>query len=93
MVLPVFQRATERLLARIGEEALLRGTVTCRVHIEFGVEMQGEHGDVAYERIVATMPRALAPRQGDALVVGAASYTVDSPPFADNGATVRVVLR
>lgn len=93
MVLPVFQRATERLLARLGEEALLRGTVACRVHIEHGVEVQGTHGEVTVATAVATMFKALAPRQGDALVVGGTTYAVDSPPFADNGATVRVVLR
>jgi hypothetical protein len=102
MALREFTRLTERLLARMGEEALLRGTVQCRAHIEHGVEVQGSHGEVAFERVVATLQKSLLPRQGDTLAIGKtiddvwtpeASYVVDSPPFADNGYTVRVVVR
>ena len=102
MALREFTRLTERLLARMGEEALLRGAVQCRVHIEHGVEVQGSHGEVAFERVVATMLKSLDPRKGDTIEVGKTvndvwvpevTYTVDSPPFSDNGSSVRVVVR
>lgn len=98
-----FTRLSERLLARLGKQAFLRGATICRVHIEHGVEMQGDQGEAVFERVVATMLKSLAPRKGDALVVSvdglgapladAETYTVDSPAFADNGYTVRVVVR
>lgn len=70
-----------------------------RVHREYGVEMQGEHGELVIARVVATMFKSLAPRKGDSLIVGPIgvgpfdNYVVDAPPFADNGVSVRVVLR
>jgi hypothetical protein len=106
-------RAFDGILRRIGEDAVLRSTTSgappvevpgtpVRVHREFGVEMQGQYGDLSIARIVATMHRTLLPRQGDRLDMGTVvlgalvatdRYIIDSPPFADNGVSVRVVLR
>ncbi len=102
MSIRVFTRLTERVLARLGEDALLRGAEGCRVALEHGVEIVGAHSEAVLERTVATMQKAMLPKQGDALSIGAivagvfvaeSSWVVDSPPFADNGYSVRVVVR
>jgi hypothetical protein len=92
VVSPALERAFQGILRRLGEDALLRSTPV-RVHREFNVEMQGEMGTVMMTRVVATMHRSLAPKRGDALVIGTDSYVIDSPAFEDNGVSVRVVLR
>lgn len=96
MTTPALLRAFDGILRRVGEDAVLRGAVTIpplRVHREFGVEMQGQYGDLSIARVVATMHRTLLPKQGDTLAIGTDNYVIDSPPFADNGVSVRVVLR
>jgi len=64
-----------------------------RIHREYGVEMQGEHGELVIARVVATMLKTLVPRRGESLIVGADNYVIDAPPFQDNGVSVRVILR
>lgn len=86
-----FARMHRRLFARLGQEALLRGTPT-RVIVEHGVAVTGEYGQVSGYRSFATIPAADAPKVGDALVVGAKTYTVESID-ANDGDTVAVVLR
>lgn len=88
-----FQRAADRILTRLGEDAFLRGSVPCRVHVEHGVEITGEYGEVTMLRSVATISKAVTPKVGDALTVAGQNYVIDSPPMQDNGFNARYVLR
>ena len=96
-----FQCAARSVLARLGEDALLRGEVVSpprRVNVEHGVEVM--QGDMHALRSVATFSKADVPRNGDTLVfVDAAgaplpgeSYIVEAA-IEDNGYTVRHVVR
>lgn len=99
-----FTRAIDRVLARLGEDAVLRGAGDpVKVAFEFSVEMQGAQGEVAFVYGVATMKRELDPKVGDSIALvelvdgvwtpTGKRYIVDSPPFADNGYSVRVAIR
>lgn len=67
----------------------------CRVHIEHGVEITGQYGEVVMSRSVARILDVLAPRAGDTLVTqepeGERHYTLDSR-LDENGWTTRYVL-
>jgi hypothetical protein len=94
MAISAFSRAARSILNRLGEDALLRGAPTDgRVNVEHSVEMQGDNGEVVVAHAVATMLVSNAPKRGDALVVGGVAYVIDGPPFANNGYSLRVVLR
>lgn len=86
-----FERMHSRLFARLGQEALLRGLPT-RVIVEEGVAVTGEYGNVTGYRTFATIPVAMAPKVGDALVSGGKTYAVDGID-ANDGYTISVVLR
>lgn len=86
-----FERMHQRLFARLGQEALLRGLPTT-VILEHGVAVTGEYGQVTGFRSFATLPSEAAPRVGDALVVDAANYVVDGIQ-GDDGSTTSVILR
>lgn len=95
----VFDRAHDRILARLGEDAVLRGTAPCRVNIEHGVVVQYEIGDakfyqseVAATVTVANIPSQYNPKPGDSLTVGVKTYTIDAIA-SDNGFLARCVLR
>ena len=86
-----FERMHQRLFARLGQEALLRGLSTQAI-VEHGVAVTGEYGQVSGYRSFATLPVDPLPKIGDALVVDAVTYTVDGINEND-GHTVSVVLR
>lgn len=86
-----FERMHSRLFARLGREALLRGSPTV-VIIERGVAVTGEYGQVTGHRTFGTLPIADAPKVGDALVVDAETFAVDAIQEND-GYTIGVVLR
>lgn len=95
----VLQRMHDRLFAKIGDEAVLRGTVPCLINIERGVVVDYETGDDKFYRSeyaqtvsVANIPAKHTPKPGDSLTVGAESYTIDAI-IADNGYMMRCVLR
>lgn len=83
-----FARMHDRLLAQLGQEAVLRGTVPCKVNIEHGVGIQGEYGEVAGHRTLVYVASNLTPREGDSLQVGTKSYSLDSLE-SDDGYTAR----
>jgi hypothetical protein len=83
-----FARMTDRLLAHLGREAVLRGTEPCNVNIEQGVAVTGEYGEVVGHRTLAYVPSALLPRSGDTLQLGAKTFTLDSLE-SDDGYTAR----
>jgi hypothetical protein len=89
----------DRLFTKIGDEAVLRGTVPCLVNIERGVVVDYETGDDKFYRSefagvidVANIPAKHSPKVGDTLAVGLKSYVIDAIG-ADNGYMVRCVLR
>lgn len=90
-MLAVFQRMTAGVLAIMGEGSFLRGSVSCRVNIEHGVQVIGSDDNVVVERSVATIDAALLPKVGDALVHPDGTYKLDAV-FADNGASKRFIL-
>lgn len=95
----VFQRMHDRLFARLGEQAVLRGTVPCQVNMEYGVVVNYEIGDDKFVQSefaatvdVANIQKVYAPVVGDVLTVGAKAYIVDALA-SDNGYVVRCILR
>ena len=88
-----FSRAASRLFAHFGEEAVFRGGATpIRAVLTRNVELIGDAGHV--ERVVttATLQATLKPHRGDTLVIGAESWTLDSPLHGDGDVTVWVLL-
>jgi hypothetical protein len=82
---------TAGVLAIMGEGSFLRGSVSCRVNIEHGVQVIGSDDNVVVERSVGTIEASLLPRVGDTLSHPDGSYKLDTV-FADNGVTKRFIL-
>jgi hypothetical protein len=101
MPLAAFTRLTDRLLAHLGEQAILRGEDAdppVRVNIEHGVELVGEYGEVTALRSAATISKQNAPRAGDTLdMIDAAGTVVQryvlDVKLNDSGYSERYVLR
>lgn len=91
MAIAAFSRMTATVLTILGEGALLRGTVACRVNIEHGVQVTGEDGMTVLERSIATLPSAVNPKVGDALMHPEGSYRLDVQT-ANNGHSKRFIL-
>lgn len=89
-----FQRASQSILNRLGADVRLGGRA-CKAFIAHNVEIA--QGDMIVARSVATFLKTDIPRTGELLVVIGASDTDESylleAPLADNGYTVRFVLR
>jgi hypothetical protein len=83
-----FARMSDRLLARLGGEAVLRGSVPCNANVEHGVAVTGEYGEVTSYRTLVHIQSALNPRSGDTLVVSGTNYTLDTKE-SDDGYTTR----
>lgn len=100
MPLPAFQRLTDRLLAHLGEAAVLRGEVVDPprlVNVEHGVELTGLYGEVTAIRTVATINNTETPKKGDTLdMVDASGAVVESFKLdvmvSSNGYSTRFVL-
>lgn len=86
-----FDRMHTRLLARLGQEALLRGDAV-RAIVEHGVAVTGEYGQVTGFRSFATFRSSDAARVGDAVVVDGKNYVIDGIDI-DDGYTTTCVLR
>jgi hypothetical protein len=105
MALAAFTRLTDRILAHLGEPAMLRGEAVeppILVNIEHGVDVAGEYGEVVMQRSVATIDLRHAPTAGDALNMLAlqpdgswavATQYVLEPFTAHNGYAGRFILR
>lgn len=91
MAIAAFQRMTSAVLAILGEDALLRGTVACRVNIEHGVQVTGEDGMTVLERSIATIASSSDPKVGDALMHPEGSYRLDVQT-GNNGHSKRFIL-
>lgn len=91
MGISAFQRMTKSVLALLGEDAFLRGTVPCKVNIERSVQVTDDNG-LVYERDVATIDLTHNPQVGDALQHPAGNFVLDRR-FQDNGYSARFILR
>ena len=90
-MLAVFQRMTKGILAVLGEDSLLRGTVYCRVNIENGVQVVGYDDNTVVEKDVATIDIEFNPKVGDTLTGPNGSFKLDTL-FSDNGYSRRFIL-
>lgn len=90
-MLAVFQHMTKGTLAVLGEDSFLRGSVSCRVNIENGVQVIGNDDNVVVEKDVATIDIAHNPKVGDTLVHPNGSFKLDAL-FSDNGYSRRFIL-
>lgn len=92
MTLGVFQRASQSILAVLGQDAFLRGEPTAyRINVEHGVDVVMDE-QLVMQRDVATIPLAAAPEIGDALSHPDGEYILDNL-YQDNGVNKRYVLR
>lgn len=89
---------TERLLARLGKQSLLRGA-PCQVIVQHGVQFAGYgsesaayRGDLVVDKSVATILKSLAPKAGDRLQHPDGDYDLDVL-HRDNGHSVQFILR
>ena len=102
----IFGRMTEGVLAVLGEDALLRGTVACKANVEHGVQISGidsettaSRGDFVVSRDVLTVALRHAPKSGDRIDFDAAgggihagkSYRLETK-IEDNGFSVRYTI-
>lgn len=103
MSLGAFARMSSDILNAIGEGSTLRANVPCKVNIEHGVQLTGalprsgvnyvaHDDDFITERSVATIPKSLAPKAGDALTHPDGAYILDAL-LSDNGYNQRFILR
>ena len=91
MALAAFARMTQDILAIFGEDALLRGSLPCRVNIEHGVQVTEPDGMTVLERSVATIAASLSPKVGDALTHPSGTYRLDVET-GNNGYSKRFIL-
>lgn len=87
-----FVRMTNRLFARLGVEAVLRGATPTRAILSHGVALTGEYGQVTAHRSMASLPSGDAPRVGDALEAQGTNYVIDAIE-RDDGYTADCILR
>ena len=103
-MLPLFAAAAKAILASIGEDGLLRGTVPCRINIEHAVQVTGidagsraeDRRDLLVDRDVASIESIYAPKYGDPITVfhqdgSSTNYTLEFA-IRDNGALKRFVV-
>lgn len=89
MSLSAFQRMSQGLMTLMGQDAMLRGTVPCKVNVEKGVQVSID--DVVYERDVATISNDFSPVVGDSLAHPFGQYTLDRK-LQNNGFNTRFIL-
>lgn len=91
-MLSAFARASQSILAVLGQDAFLRGEPTpYKVNIEHGVDVVNDDQLVA-QRDVGTFPLAASPRIGDIVVHPDGTYQLDNL-YQDNGVNKRYLLR
>lgn len=97
-----FSRMTNRLLAKYGEESILRGEVVSpsrKVNIQHGVQFDGyggentaSKGDMVVSKSVATVLNDYLPKVGDRLQHPDGDYDLDVL-HRNNGFTSQFILR
>ena len=80
MTTAIFGRMTESVLGLLGEDALLRDTVPCKINLEHGVQLTGidgeraaARGDLVVNSDVATIAKRHDPKGGDKITFSAGS--------------------
>jgi len=91
MPLPVFSRASRRVLNILGQDSFLRGVSCGKVNVEFGVQVTGQYEDATFIRDVATVLVEFAPQSGDALDHPDGAFTLGEL-IEGNGVTKRFVV-
>lgn len=91
-MLPALARATSSVLSRLGEDAVLRGTVNCKAHIERDVQMTDREGNMFVATQVATISNTHVPIADQTLAVGAESFVLETL-IDDNGYSSRFIAR
>jgi len=92
MVNPVLARATNRILARMGEDAVLRGTVNCKAHLDRDVQMTDREGNMFVATYIATISKDHAAEPEDSLSVGTEDFVLETL-IDDNGFSTRFIAR
>ena len=97
-----FSRLTNRVLALLGEDSILRGEIVTpprKVHIKHGVQFSGyggesvsSKGDLVVDKSIATIPKAYAPKVGDRLQHPDGDFDLDVLHL-DNGYSLQFILR
>ena len=95
-MLAVFQRATQKALAKLGEGSLLDGSPAGRVNIERDVEVDRGLGNTAYDNpivrvSVATIDKQYAPRTGQTLGHPDGTFRLDTL-LDENGYSARYIV-
>lgn len=86
-------RATQRVLARAGEDSLLRGLATIRkVHVAQDVDIVDQQGNMVVASYVGTISNEDLPERGDTLVHPLGTFALEAR-LDDNGYSSRFVLR
>lgn len=101
-MLPPFARMTDRLLAHMGEESILRSEVVTpvrKIHIKHDVQFSGyghgtvaSNGDLVVSKSVATILNSYNPAVGNSLVHPSGEYELDVL-IGNNGYSSQFVLR
>ena len=87
-----FSAAEATLHAAFGDPGLLRGSVPVTAVISRGVQIQGDYGQTVRKVDSATFPAGTIAQPGDALTVGAESWTLDAPLADDYGLPTFILL-
>jgi hypothetical protein len=90
-VLELFRDATAAVLSVLGGDSLLRGTVSCKVNIEHGVQLAGLDENMVVDRDVATIAKTHNPKVGDTLAHPDGNYILDAV-IEDKEAYARFVV-
>jgi hypothetical protein len=97
-MLDLFKQMSKSILASLGEDALLRGTVPCRINIENGVQFTGidgesaqYRGDLSVDRDVATIGIEHNPVINDTFTQNGKTYMLEKK-IEDNGVTRKFVV-
>lgn len=87
-----FERASQSILAVLGQDAFLRGEPTShKVNIEHGVDVVNDD-QLIVQRDIATIPLAANPEIGNSLVHPDGNYVLDNI-YQNNGVNKRFILR
>ena len=90
-MLPAHRMLNASVLAIMGEDAFLRGSVPCRVNVEHGVQITGLEDEMVSQRDVATIDSTLSPKRKDTLTHPSGNYVLDQL-LQDNGVNQRWIL-
>lgn len=80
---------SQGVLNLLGQDSLLRGSVSCKVNVETGVQVSID--DVVYIRDVATISNDHSPVVGDSLDHPFGQYNLDRK-LQSNGFSTRFIL-